>query len=163
VFGIFAVLVLQFRSFRQPLIIFISLPFALTGALLSLYLSGNSLSFMAAIGLTSLAGIVVNNAIILVDFANRLIERGMALKEAVMEAACTRARPILITTLTTVGSLLPMTLAGSPMYAPMGWVIIGGLLVSTALTLLLVPVLYVLFGSGRRSSDVAVTMSTAGA
>ena len=147
VLGIFAVLVLQFRSFMQPLIVFIGLPFAFTGAILALYVSGNTFSFMAFIGLTSLMGIAVNNSIILVDYTNRLLGEGQTVVAAVLAAAMTRCRPIFITTLTTICSLLPMTLQGSSMYAPLGWVIIGGLLVSTFVSLLVVPALYVLLAS----------------
>ena len=143
--GIFAVLVLQFRSFLQPLIVFIAIPFAITGAILALLVTGYTFSFTAFVGLTSLIGIVVNNSIILVDYANGLIAAGQTVTEAILQAAKTRFRPIVLTTLTTIGGLLPLTLSGSTMWAPMGWAIIGGLIVSTFLTLLLVPVLYKIF------------------
>ncbi|GAA3925545.1 efflux RND transporter permease subunit [Litoribacillus peritrichatus] len=143
--GIFAVLVLQFRSFLQPAIIFIAIPFALTGAILGLYISGYSFSIIAFVGLISLMGIVVNNSIILVDYANQLIAQGMGVTNAIHESASTRLMPIILTTLTTVGGLLPLTIQGGIMWAPMGWTIIGGLAVSTVLTLILVPVLYKLF------------------
>ncbi|MDF1644711.1 MAG: efflux RND transporter permease subunit [Pseudomonadales bacterium] len=143
--GIFAVLVLQFRSFLQPLIVFIAIPFAITGAILALLVTGYTFSFTAFVGLTSLIGIVVNNSIILVDYANGQIATGQAVTEAILQAAKTRFRPIVLTTLTTIGGLLPLTLSGSTMWAPMGWAIIGGLIVSTFLTLLLVPVLYKIF------------------
>ena len=142
VFGIFAVLVLQFRSFIQPLIVFAAIPFALIGALLALFLTGYTFSFTAFIGLTSLVGIVVNNSIILVDYANQMRRSGMEQLEAIAAAAKTRFVPIVLTTLTTIGGLLPLTLSGSSMWSPMGWAIIGGLLVSTLLTLIVVPVLY---------------------
>ena len=140
--GIFGVLVLQFRSFRQPLIVFAAIPFAITGAVLALLLTGYTFSFMAFIGLTSLVGIVVNNSIILVDYANQLRQQGKSLVEAVQEAGQTRFTPILLTTLTTIGGLLPLTLQGSTLWSPMGWAIIGGLLVSMVLTLVVVPALY---------------------
>ncbi len=146
VFGIFAVLVLQFRSFIQPLIVFAAIPFALTGALVALYLTGYTFSFTAFIGLTSLVGIVVNNSIILVDYANQMRRDGMEKLEAVAAAARTRFVPIVLTTFTTIGGLLPLTLSGSSMWSPMGWAIIGGLLVSTLLTLIVVPVLYRFLG-----------------
>lgn len=140
--GIFAVLVMQFRSFVQPLIIFVAIPFAVSGAFIGLFISSYTFSFTAFIGLTSLIGIVVNNSIILVDFANQLLKQGLSTREAIIESAITRLSPILLTTLTTVGGLLPLTLEDSTMWSPMGWSIIAGLLVSTLLTLFLVPVLY---------------------
>jgi len=143
--SILAILVLQFRSFSQPLIIFVAIPLALIGAVLGLFFSGYTFSFVAFIGLTSLVGIVVNNAIILVDYANRLAAQGKTIIEAVTESAVIRFIPILLTTLTTIGGLLPLTLTGSSMWSPLGWVIIGGLSVSTMLTLLFVPVLYTFF------------------
>lgn len=143
--SIFAVLVLQFRSFVQPLIIFSAIPMAIIGSIWALLFSGYTFSFTAFIGLTSLIGIVINNSIILVDFTNKLKQKGKSLKEALQIAGETRFVPIILTTLTTIGGLLPLTLRGGTMWAPMGWTIIGGLLVSTFLTLLVVPVLYSLF------------------
>ena len=143
--GIFAVLVLQFRSVVQPLIIFAAIPFAVSGSIAALLLTGNSFSFTALVGLTSLVGIVVNNSIILVDYANQLVADGYTIENAVVESAITRLLPIILTTLTTIAGLLPLTLGGSSMWAPMGISIIGGLIVSTLLTLYVVPVLYLLF------------------
>ncbi len=142
--GIFAVLVMQFRSFKQPLIVFSSIPFAATGAFFALFITGYTFSFTAFVGLTSLVGIVVNNAIILIDYANQKLLEGEGKLAAIMGAAKTRMTPILLTTVTTIGGLLPLTLSGSTMWSPMGWAIIGGLLVSTLLTLFVVPVLYLL-------------------
>ncbi len=149
VISIFAVLVLQFRSFKQPLIIFLAIPFALTGMVWALWITGNTFSFTAFVGLTSLVGIVVNNSIILVDYINRLRESGKPLKESLQLAAETRLTPIVLTALTTIGGLLPLTLRGGTLWAPMGWTIIGGLLVSTVLTLVIVPVFYQLLERGR--------------
>ena len=139
---IFAVLVLQFRSFSQPFIIFSAFPLAMIGSVLALYITGYSFSFTAFIGLISLIGIVVNNSIILVDYINKLIDQGMDKMAAIKEAAETRFTPIVLTTLTTIGGLLPLTLRGGTLWAPMGWTIIGGLFVSTFMSLLVVPVLY---------------------
>lgn len=143
--AIFAVLVLQFKSFLQPLIVFTAIPLAVIGSILGLFLTGNTFSFTAFIGFTSLIGIVVNNSIILVDYTNKLKAAGKKTVEALMEAGETRFIPIILTTATTIGGLLPLTLRGGTMYAPMGWTIIGGLLVSTFLTLVVVPVLYRIF------------------
>ena len=143
--GIFAVLVLQFNSFSQPAVVFTAIPFAVTGMVLALWITGYTFSFTAFIGLTSLVGIVVNNSIILVDYANLLRNNGKSLQEAIVESGQTRLLPILLTTMTTIGGLLPLTLSNSVMWSPMGWTIIGGLMVSTLLTLVVVPVLYFLF------------------
>ena len=145
VIGIFAVLVLQFRSYKQPLIVFSAIPLAIIGSIIALLLTGNSFSFTAFVGITSLVGIVVNNSIILVDYTNQLVQEGKDVLSAIKEAGETRFVPIILTTLTTVGGLLPLTLIGGTLWAPMGWTIIGGLLVSTFLTLIVVPVLYKIF------------------
>lgn len=147
--AIFAVLVLQFRSFRQPFIIFSAIPLAIIGSTLALFLTGYTFSFTAFIGLISLIGIVVNNSIILVDYTNILRKEGVPMNEALIEAGETRFTPIILTTLTTIGGLLPLTLQGGSLWAPMGWTIIGGLLVSTFLTLVVVPVLYRILESRR--------------
>ncbi|WP_416306796.1 efflux RND transporter permease subunit [Neptunicella sp. SCSIO 80796] len=152
--GIFAVLVMQFRSFAQPAIIFAAIPFAVSGAFLGLFIADYTFSFTAFIGLTSLIGIVVNNSIILVDFANQMIDDGLSVQDAIIESGVTRLPPILLTTLTTIGGLLPLTLQGSTMWSPMGWSIIAGLTVSTLLTLFVIPVLYQWF-SGKQSSLVS--------
>ena len=140
--AIMAVLILQFRSFVQPLIIFTAMPLAIIGSVVALYITGNTFSFTAFIGFISLIGIVVNNSIILVDYTNELKRAGLPVAKAVIDAGETRFTPIILTTLTTIGGLLPLTLGGGTLWAPMGWTIIGGLLISTFLTLIVVPVLY---------------------
>jgi multidrug efflux pump subunit AcrB len=149
IISILSVLVLQFRSFRQPMIVFLAIPFAVSGMIWALWITGNTFSFTAFIGLTSLVGIVVNNSIILVDFINKLREKGEPLDQALQMAAETRLTPIALTALTTIGGLLPLTLRGGTLWAPMGWTIIGGLLVSTLLTLVIVPVFYKLLEKKR--------------
>lgn len=148
--GIFGVLVLQFRSFSQPLIVFAAIPLAIIGSIIALLLTGYSFSFTAFVGLTSLVGIVVNNSIILVDYTNKLRENGSDLISALKEAGETRFRPIILTSGTTIGGLLPLTLRGGTLWAPMGWTIIGGLTMSTFLTLIVVPVLYKIFSRSSR-------------
>jgi multidrug efflux pump subunit AcrB/outer membrane protein TolC len=158
---IYGILVLQFRSFRQPLVIFTSIPVALGGSVLGLLVGGWPFGFTAFIGLLALTGIVVNNAIVLVDVINRLRTEGRDLATAIVEGASSRLQPILLTTLTTIAGLLPLTLSGDSMWGPMGWVIIGGLVVSTAVTLLMVPALYFLME--RRAAAVLETPAGSGA
>jgi len=141
---ILGVLIIQFKSFSQPLIIFSALPLAIIGSILLLLATGVSFSFTAFIGLVSLIGISINNSIVLVDFANKLREEGKTVEEAAKEAGRVRFIPIVLTTLTTILGLLPLTLSGGSMWAPMGWTIIGGLLTSTFFVLFLVPIIYLL-------------------
>jgi multidrug efflux pump subunit AcrB len=140
--AILAILVIQFRSFLQPLIIFIAIPLALIGAIWAWFLTGNTFSFTAFVGLISLVGIVVNNSILLVDYSNKLVAEGKSITDAVKEAGKTRFVPIILTSLTTIGGLLPLTIGGGTLWAPMAWGIIGGLLTSTLLTLIITPVVY---------------------
>jgi multidrug efflux pump subunit AcrB len=142
VFGILAVLVLQFGSLRQALIILTAVPLSVIGAFPALLLTGYTFSFTAFVGFTSLAGIVVNNSTLLVDYANQLRAEGYSLLDAAVEAGRTRFAPIVLTAVTTIGGVLPLTMSGSTLWGPLGWVLIGGLLVSTVLTLVVVPTLY---------------------
>jgi multidrug efflux pump subunit AcrB len=146
--GIFGVLVLQFRSYLQPIIVFSAIPLAVIGSILALLITGHTFSFTAFIGFTSLVGIVINNSIILVDYTNQLRRSGKDTVSALKEAGETRFLPIILTTATTIGGLLPLTLGGGTLWAPMGWTIIGGLTMSTLLTLLVVPMLYLLLDRG---------------
>jgi len=139
---ILAILVLQFRSFSQPLIIFVAIPLALTGSFFALFLTGYSFSFTGFIGAVALIGIAINNAILLIDFTNELRREGKPLVEALMQAGQIRFTPIIITSFTTIGGLLPLTLQGGLFWGPLGWTIIGGLTLSTFMVLIVVPVLY---------------------
>jgi len=140
--GIFAVLVLQFKSLLQPLIVFSAIPLAVTGSFVALWLTGWSFSFFAFVGFISLIGIVVNNSIIMVDYMNQLRDEGLALGEAIRLGSERRFVPIVLTTLTTILGLLPLTAQATSLWSPLGWTIIGGMISSTLLTLLVVPVLY---------------------
>ena len=140
--AIFAVLVLQFRSAIQPLIIFAAIPLAICGSFVALYLTGWPFSFFAFIGLISLIGIVVNNSIIMVDYINQLRLRGEELIPAIIVGSTRRFKPILLTTMTTILGLLPLTLQRTNQWSPLCWTIIGGMISSTLLSLLVVPILY---------------------
>lgn len=154
--GIFAILVLQFKSFLQPLIIFSSIPFAMAGSVIGLYLTGLSFSMMAFIGLISLFGIVVNNAIILIDTTNRNLAEGLPKQQSILSASATRFTPILLTTLTTIGGLIPLTLYGGGLWQPLGVVLISGLCVSAISSFLLVPVLTELLTRSGVQSNLAL-------
>ena len=124
--------------------------------MLALGLTGNTLSFTAAIGFIALIGIEVKNSILLVDFTNQLRARGMGLRQAIEEAGKTRFIPILLTTATALGGLLPLALENSSLYSPLAWVIIGGLLSSTLLTRLVTPVVYELLAPEIEPEQPAV-------
>jgi len=152
VFMVYLVMASQFESLLHPFVIIFSVPFSLIGVILVLYVFQVTVSIVALIGVILLAGIVVNNAIILVDYTNRLRRRGRAKLDALREAGQVRLRPILMTTATTVLGLLPMAIGfgeGSELRAPMAITVIGGLLVSTALTLLIIPAVYSVLDRGR--------------
>ncbi len=144
---VFAVLASQFESWSQPFVIIFSIPFALIGVVWGLFLTGHSFNVVAFIGVIMLVGIVVNNAILLVDFINQARRRGMARDEAVVQSGRIRMRPILMTTLTTVLGMLPLALGigeGSELEAPLAVVVSAGLTTSTVLTLVVVPTIYVI-------------------
>ncbi|MBS2022287.1 MAG: efflux RND transporter permease subunit, partial [Deltaproteobacteria bacterium] len=142
VFGVLAVLVLEFRTFKGTLIVASVVPLGVVGGLLALWLSGNTLSFTAVVGFIALMGIEVKNSILLVDFTNHLRERGVPLDEAIAQAGEVRFVPILLTTLTAIGGLVPLVLERSSLYSPLALVILGGLVSSTLLARLVTPVLY---------------------
>jgi HAE1 family hydrophobic/amphiphilic exporter-1 len=149
---VYAVMASQYESLRDPFIVMFSVPVSAIGVVLALKLTGTSFSLQAYIGVIMLAGIVVSNAILLVDYTNILRRRdGKPLREAVVLAGRTRLRPILMTTLATALGLVPMALAlgeGAELQAPMARVVIGGLLASTLVTLVLVPSVYTIFEEG---------------
>ena len=147
---VYIVMAAQFESLTYPFIIILSLLFGLSGVLLALMLTGKPMSLMAMIGLVMLIGIVVKNGIVLIDYINLNRERGMSIDKAVISAGKSRLRPILMTTTTTVLGMIPLAIprgAGSEMWQPMGIAIVGGLTLSTILTLVYVPALYSIFGA----------------
>jgi len=147
-------LIAQYNSLLKPVIILITVPMALIGVLVGLLVTGWAMGFMATLGVLSLAGIVINNAIILIDFIETRIRAGDALRDAIASAGRVRMRPILLTTVTTIGGLLPLSLFGGPLWAPMTNGMIFGLAFSTVLTLIVVPVLYVAFAEHLRMKTV---------
>ncbi|NIM90204.1 MAG: MMPL family transporter [Candidatus Aminicenantes bacterium] len=143
---IILLLVIQFNSIRRPIIILVTIPLGLIGVVFGLIVARSYFGFMTLLGVVSLAGIVVNNAIVLLDRIRiEIQENGLDPARAVIESAQKRLRPILLTTATTIGGLLPLWIGGGPMYEPMAITIIFGLLFSTLLTLGVVPVLYSIF------------------
>lgn len=145
---VYIVMASQFESFKMPFIIMFAIPFSFTGVILGLFITGTTLSVIAALGAVLLIGIVVKNAIVLVDYINLSRDRGIELYEAIVTSGRSRLRPVLMTAATTILGLLPMALStgeGSEIWAPMGISVIGGLIFSTFVTLVIVPVIYAIF------------------
>jgi HAE1 family hydrophobic/amphiphilic exporter-1 len=165
VFMVYVVMAVQFESLRYPFVILLSVPLGLVGVVAALLLTGTNVSVLALIGVVMLAGIVVNNAIVLVDAINRRRHEGQPLDSAIVDAARERLRPILMTTATTVLALLPMAFglgAGAELRRPMAVTVIGGLTISTLLTLIVIPCLYHAFTVGRQSPVAAGSESPIG-
>lgn len=141
-FMFIAVLVLQFKTFKSTLIVLSVIPLGIVGAVLALLITGNSMSFVATIGIVALAGIEVKNTILLVDFTNQLREEGMSLIDAIEKAGEARFLPIILTTFTAIGGLIPIALSSNPLIAPLAIVMIGGLISSTLLSRVVTPVIY---------------------
>ncbi len=144
VFGLLAILILEFRTFKSTLIVLSVIPMGFIGALVALWIAGETLSFVATVGIIALAGIEIKNSILMVDYTNGLREKGMDLYRAVMDGAETRFLPILLTSLTAIGGMTPLVLERSPLISPLAIVLIGGLISSTLLSRLVTPVLYYL-------------------
>jgi multidrug efflux pump subunit AcrB len=143
--AIFLALVFQFRNAVKPLIVFSAIPFGAFGAVATLGLMGSPFGFMAFLGVASLVGVIVSHVIVLFDFIEEMHAKGEPLREALLDAGIVRLRPVIITVGATVFGLVPLALHGGPLWEPMCYVQIGGLLVATFVTLLLVPVLYAVF------------------
>lgn len=158
VFAIMAILVLEFRDFRTTLVVASVIPLGVVGGIVALLLSGYTLSFTAMIGFVALVGIEIKTSILLVDFTDQLRAEGVPLDEAIRRAGEVRFLPIVLTTLTAIGGLLPLALQGSGLYSPLAWVIIGGLVSSTLIARLVTPVLYKLLAP-RDAKAVATAPS----
>ena len=142
----------QFESLAYPFIIMFTIPFAMSGVFIALWISSTPLSLIALIGAIMLVGIVTKNGIVMVDYMNLLVERGTNLADAVILGGKSRLRPVLMTSFTTVLGMVPMALGigeGSEIWRPMGIAVVGGLVVSTILTLFIVPALYAMM-EGRK-------------
>jgi len=150
VFLIYILLVVQFKSLSQPALILLAIPMALIGSLIGLKVMGLEAGFMAFLGMISLIGIVVNDSIVLVDYINTLRRRGADLETAVIQGASTRLRAISLTSVTTIGGLLPLSLAGGTLFASFGWAMIFGLIGSSILTLVVQPVAYMTLEAWRK-------------
>ncbi len=144
-FAIYIILMLQFRSFWQPFVIFITIPLSLFGVVIGLYAFGQPLSFTGMIGVVSLMGVVIKNAILLIEFINHARIEGMSVTDACFDAVSKRYRPIFLGAMTTVIGLVPLALSGSDLFEPLSVVIMCGLTVSTLLTLVIIPVVYSLW------------------
>jgi HAE1 family hydrophobic/amphiphilic exporter-1 len=159
VFLVYLVMASEFESFVHPFIILFSVPFGLVGVVFALALTNTTVSVMVLLGVIILIGIVVNNAIVLIDYTNQLRTEGYSKREALKTAGEVRLRPILMTMLTSVLGLVPMALGwgeGAEIRSPMAIAVIGGLAFSTLLTLIFVPVIYELFDRKQYAGDVTL-------
>ena len=152
---IFAILVVQFNSFRQSVVVMMTVPLSFIGVVIGMWVCGFPFSLASFIGLVSLTGIVVNDAIVLVDFANQARRRGLNVHDAVLDAGINRLRPVMLTTITTIGGLLPLLLnisGGAEFWQPLTGAVVFGLAFASVLTLVVIPVCYSLvysFADGR--------------
>lgn len=159
---VFGVMAATYESFKAPFINLMTIPFLAIGVVLIYKITGQSFSLLSAVGLVMLVGIVVNNGIILVDYTNLLVERGMPLKEACYKAGCSRLRPVLMTTLTTILGMIPMCFASSGsagMVQPISVAVVGGLTSSTFITLFFIPVLYTFVMKKKKNQQSVVQLA----
>lgn len=146
---IFAILVAEFNRFRETIVVAGVIPLGTFGGLIALFLTGNSLSFMAIIGFIALIGIEIKNSILLVDFTSQLRKQGMDLREAIEKAGEVRFLPVLLTSITAIGGLTPLAIWGGALYGPLAIIIIGGLISSTLLSRVVTPAMYLLIARGE--------------
>lgn len=149
---VYMIMASQFESFKHPLVIMFTIPLALIGVVLALLIAGKPIGLPVLIGFVMLGGIAVNNGIVMVDYINQIIRRGVDRKEAILQASAVRLRPVLITAFTTILGMLPMAIStsqGSEMRAPMAITVMGGLIATTFLTLFIIPIVYSLFDRVR--------------
>jgi multidrug efflux pump subunit AcrB len=154
-FGVLAVLLLEFGTFAQMTVVAFVIPFGIMGGLIALFISGYSLSFIAVIGFVALIGIEIKNSILLVDFTNKLRKEGVPLREAVERAGEIRFLPVLLTSATAIGGLIPLVMEFSPLYSPLALVIIGGLISSTLIARIVTPAMYLLLAPKDKEPELA--------
>jgi multidrug efflux pump subunit AcrB len=151
---VYLILFVQFNSFTQPLVILVTVPLSGVGSVLGLFIFRQPMSFMAILGMASPIGIVVNNAILLLDFINKARNKGYTVQDACVDAVKKRLRPIGLSTTTTVMGLTPLLLSGNPLFVPMSVSLMNGLLISTLLTLVVIPVVFSLV-FGRKNEPAS--------
>jgi len=152
--AVYVILLIQFNSLRQPLIVMAAIPLSFMGVVPALLVTGTRFTFTVGLGVASLSGIVVNNAILLIEHMNRTRREGMELKAACQEAVRLRTRPIFLTTITTITGLIPLMFSGNSFFAPLAIALTGGLTVSTIMTLVVVPTIYYLMQGAAGSEEV---------
>ena len=152
-FGIMAVLLLEFRTFAVTGVVAFVIPFGIMGGLIALFIGGESLSFTAIIGFIALIGIEIKNSILLVEFANQLRERGVPLREAIERAGEVRFLPVLLTSATAIGGMIPLLLEDSPLFSPIAMVLIGGLISSTLIARIVTPSMYLLLAPKDEAAE----------
>jgi multidrug efflux pump subunit AcrB len=153
---IFFILLFQFKNVKEATIVMLTIPLSLFGAFFGLYITGNNFGFTAFVGLVSLSGIVVRNAIILVDYTNELLKEGLDIRTAAIESGKRRLRPIFLTAMAAAIGVLPMILSGSPMWSPLASVIAFGVVWSMITALLTVPVLYMVWVKPKDKANIIV-------
>jgi multidrug efflux pump len=161
---IYLVLAAQFESFRDPLMIMVSVPLSMTGALLALWLTGGTLNVYSQIGLVTLIGLITKHGILIVDFANRLQQEGTERTAAILEASRLRLRPILMTTAAMILGAIPLAIAtgaGAESRQQIGWVIVGGMSLGTVLTLFVVPCVYAVMGWRPKKGEMPLAQPQA--
>jgi len=162
---VFGVMAGTYESFKAPLINLTTIPFLVIGVVFIYKFSGQAFSMTSAVGLIMLVGIVVNNGIILVDYTNLLLDRGLGMKEACLEAGASRLRPVLMTTATTILGMIPMcfsTTGSAAMVQPIGVAVVGGLTSSTFVTLFFIPVLYSLVMKKKKAAGSKIRVNLPG-
>ncbi|TMU87552.1 efflux RND transporter permease subunit [Bacillus sp. BHET2] len=150
IFLVYLLIALQFNSLSLPFLVLVAVYLAIAGAILGLFVTQTPISFLAVMGMVSLTGIVVRNSVVLIEFIEQGLKNGMSIKEAVIESGRTRLRPILLTALTSIVALIPVAVSGDALFTPLAVTIISGIMFSAILTLIIVPMMYLVFNRFRR-------------